>query len=172
MGCGNQFKQFVRVVQQIGELVLILAERCYRQLRGHARVFQPRIGGHKADFIDADSLRPGQRGFQLQRQLRWFGLPGGKSVNKSANLFFCDRSEKLYAGQARRAEQLRELLFGWRPFQRHTIQQELRIRRSEQQSPVRPHGNSGAQFLPGDLQLFDRPGMLVAVQASKLQQNV
>jgi hypothetical protein len=57
----------VGIVQHIGELVLILAERSDRQLCGHARFLQPRIGGHKADFIDADSLRAGERGLQLQR---------------------------------------------------------------------------------------------------------
>jgi hypothetical protein len=106
----------VRVVQQIGELVLILAERCDRQLSGHARVFQPRVRGHKANFIDADSLRAGESGFQLQCQLRGFGFARRKSAHEAANLFFRDRSEKLYAGQTRGGEQLRELLFSGRSF--------------------------------------------------------
>jgi hypothetical protein len=94
----------VGIVQHIRELVLILAERSDRQLRGHARFLQPRICGHKADFIDADSLCTSERGLQLQRQLRWFRLAGGKCVNKSANLFFSNGSEELDASQTRRGE--------------------------------------------------------------------
>jgi hypothetical protein len=108
----------------------------------------------------------------LQCQLRWFGFAGGKGAHEAADLFFRNRSEKLDAGQTRRGEQLRELLFRGRSFQGHAIQQQLRIRRSEQQARVRPHGDGGAQLLPCDLELFDGPGMLVAVQASKLQQDV
>jgi hypothetical protein len=94
----------VRVVQQIGELVLILAERSGGNLRGHARVFQPRIRGHEANFIDADSLHPAECSFQLQCQLGWFGFSCGKGMHESAKFFLRDRSEKLYAGQARRGE--------------------------------------------------------------------
>jgi hypothetical protein len=63
LGCGNQFEQFVGIAHQIGELVLILAEGCNCQLRGHARFLMARIRGHKADFIDTDSLRSRQSGF-------------------------------------------------------------------------------------------------------------
>jgi hypothetical protein len=92
----------VRVVQQIGEPVLILAERCDRQLCGHACLFQPRIRGYEANLIDADSLGAGEGGLQLQRQFGWFGFSGGKGARESAYLFFRDRSKKLYACQARR----------------------------------------------------------------------
>jgi hypothetical protein len=162
----------VRVVQQISELVLILAERCDRQLRGHAGFFQPRIRGHKANLIDADSLRASERGLQLQRQLSWFGLAGGKGVHESAKLFFRDGSEKLHTCEPCGGEQQCELLFCGRPFQRHTIQQQLRMRRSKQKPRVRPQGDSRAQLLPGGLELFDSPGVLVAVQAGKLQEDI
>jgi hypothetical protein len=162
----------VRVIQQVGELVLILAKGCHRQLRSHAGIFQPRVRGDKANFIDADSLRAGQRSLQLQSQLCWFGFAGGKRPREPSNLFFRNGSKELYAGQACGAEQLRELLFSRRTFQRHSIQQKLRIRRSEQHPLVRPYGNGGAQLLPRNLELFDRPGMFVAVQAGKFQQNV
>ena len=151
---------------------MILAKRSNRQLRGDARVFQPRVGGHKANFIDADSLRSRERGFQLLRQFRRFGFASGKGVNKPPDLFLRHGSKKLHAGQPRRREQLRELLFRRRSFQRHAIQQKLGIRGPEKQPPICPQRNGGAQFLPGDLELFDGTGVLVAVQAGKLQQNV
>ena len=160
------------IVQHIGELVLILAQRSNRQLRGHAGFLQPRIRGHKANFVDADSLRTSERGLQLQRQLGRFGFAGGKSAREPANLFFRNGGKELDASQACRREQLGELLFRWRSFQRHAIQQKCVFRGPEQQPCVCPHGNGRAQFLPGDLQLFVGPGVLVAVQAGKFQQNV
>jgi hypothetical protein len=63
---GNQFEQFMRIVQQIGELVMIFAQRSRCDLRRHARILQPRVRGYEAEFIDADSLRPGERRLQLQ----------------------------------------------------------------------------------------------------------
>jgi hypothetical protein len=127
----------VRVVQHVGELVLILAERCDRQLRGHASFFQPRIRGYKANFVDADSLCAGESGLQLQRQLGWFGFARRKSAREPANLLFRNGRKELYAGQARGREQLRELLFSGRSFQWHAVQQELRIRCSEQKPCIR-----------------------------------
>jgi hypothetical protein len=81
-----------------------------------------RIRGHKTKFIDADSLRPRQRGFQLQSEFGRFGFSGGKCMYKSAELFFGDGSKELDTGEARSGEQLRKLFFRWRSFQRHTIQ--------------------------------------------------
>jgi hypothetical protein len=78
LGRGNQFEQFMRVVQPFRKLVLVIAERCGRQLRSHARFLQPRIRGHEANLVDADSARPGERRLQLQRQLGGFGFTGGK----------------------------------------------------------------------------------------------
>ena len=160
------------VVHQVGELVLILTEGSDRQLCGHAGFLQPRVRGYEANFIDADSLRARERGLQLQCQLRGFGFAGGKGVHEPANLFFRYGSEKLYAGQAGGAEQLRELLFRGRSFQGHAIQQKLRIRRPQQQAALRPKRDSCPQLLPSDLELFFGPGMLVPVQAGKLQENV
>jgi hypothetical protein len=59
LSSGNQFEQFMRVVQPFRKLVMVVAERCGCQLRGHARFLQPRIRGHEANLIDADSTRPG-----------------------------------------------------------------------------------------------------------------
>ena len=101
----------MRVVHQTGELVLILAERCDRQLGGHARFLQTRIRGHEADLVDADSLRAGESGLQLQRQLGWFGLPGGKRAREAPQFFFGHGCEELYAGQPRGRQELRELFF-------------------------------------------------------------
>ena len=89
---------------------MVAAKRRGGNLRGHARVFQPRIGGHEVNLIDVDSLCARESGFLLQGKLGGFGLAGGKSAHKSANLFFRDRSEELYAGQTRRRKQLRKLL--------------------------------------------------------------
>jgi len=90
---------------------LVAAKRRGSNLRGHARVFQPRIGGYEVNLIDVDSLCARKGGFQLQGKLGGFGFAGGKSPHESANLIFRDRSEELYAGQTRRRKQLRKLLF-------------------------------------------------------------
>jgi hypothetical protein len=68
----------VGIVQPLGKLILVLAERRCRKLRRHTRFLQPRIRGYKANLIDADSTRAGERGLQLQRQLGWLGFAGGK----------------------------------------------------------------------------------------------
>jgi hypothetical protein len=57
----------VRVIQHVGELILILAERCDGQLGGHAGFFQARIRGYEANLVDTDSLRADESGLQLQR---------------------------------------------------------------------------------------------------------
>src|SRR5204862_6336580 len=87
---GNQFEQLLGIVQPLSEFFLVAAKRCGGNLRGHARVFQPRIGGHEVNLIDVDSLRARESGFQLQGKLGGFGSAGGKSAHESANLFFRD----------------------------------------------------------------------------------
>jgi hypothetical protein len=63
LGRRDQFEEFVRIIEQIRKLVLILAHRCDRQLRGHTGFLKPRIRGHKTNFIDADSMCAGKGGF-------------------------------------------------------------------------------------------------------------
>jgi hypothetical protein len=99
LGSGDQFEQFMRVVQPFRKLVLVVAERCGRQLRGHARFLQPRIRGHEANLIDADSLSTSERGLQLQRQLGGFGFPGGKRTYKPPQFVLRYAGEELHAGQ-------------------------------------------------------------------------
>jgi hypothetical protein len=99
-------------------------------LRGHARFLQPRIRGHKANLIDADSLCAGEGGLQLRRQLGRFGFSGWKGTHETRQLISRYRGEELYACQAGGGEQLRKLLFRGRAFQRHAIEQKLGTRRA------------------------------------------
>jgi hypothetical protein len=160
----------VGIVQPFLELILItIAQRSGGKLGGHTRLFVTRIRGHKAYFVDADALRSSKRGFQLQGKLRRLGFPRRKCMRKPAEFFFGDGGKKLNAGEAGRGEQLRKLLFRRSAFQRHAIQQELRTCRSKQQSALRAEGNRCVQFFPGDLELFDGTGVLVAVEPGILQ---
>jgi hypothetical protein len=158
------------IVQPFFELILItVAQRSGGKLRGHARLFVARIRGHEANFVDADALRSGKRRFQLQGEFSGLGFPGRKCMREPAEFFFGDGGKKLNAGEAGRGEQLRKLLFRRSAFQRHAIQQELRTCRSKQQSALRAEGNRCVQFFPGDLELFDGTGVLVAVEPGILQ---
>src|SRR5437879_2870703 len=96
LGRGDQFEQLLGVVQPLSELLLVAAKRRGSNLSSYARVFQPRIGGHEANLVDADPLGVGESGFQLQGQLGWFGFAGGKGAHKSSDLFFGEGGEKLY----------------------------------------------------------------------------
>jgi hypothetical protein len=62
----------VRIIQPFGKPVVILAEGSNRQLGRHAGLFKSRIGGHEANFIDADALRSRKGSLQLESKLRWF----------------------------------------------------------------------------------------------------
>jgi hypothetical protein len=99
-------------------------------LRGHARFLQPRIRGHKANLIDADSLRAGEGGLQLRRQLGRFGFSGWKGTDETRQLIARYGGEELYACQAGSGQQLCKLFFGRRAFQRHAIEQKLGTRRA------------------------------------------
>ena len=90
---------------------MVAAKRRGSNLSSYAHVFQPRIGSHEANLVDADALGVGESGFQLQGQLGRFGFAGGKGAHKSANLFFGEGGEKLYAGHPGGRKQLRKLLF-------------------------------------------------------------
>jgi hypothetical protein len=122
-----------------------------------------RIRGHKTNFVDADALRSGKRRFQLQGEFSGLGFPGRKCMREPAELFFSNGRKKLNAGQAGRGEQLRKLLFRWSTFQRHAIQQELRACGPKQKSALRAEGNRCVELLPGNFELFDGTGVLVAV---------
>jgi hypothetical protein len=173
LGCCNQFQQFVGIVQPFLELILIsVAQRSGGKLGSHARLFMARIRGHKANFVDADSLRSGERGFQLQGEFRRFGFAGRKCMREPAEFFFGDGGKELNAGKARRGEQLRKLLFRRSTFQRHAIQQKLRTCRSKQQSALRAEGDRCVQLFPGDVELFDGTGVFVAVESGILQQDI
>src|ERR1700738_4914243 len=80
---GNQFEQLLGVVQPLSEFLLVgAAKRCGGDLRGNARIFMARIGGHEINLIDVDALCASKGSFQLKRKLRWFGLAGGKSAHE------------------------------------------------------------------------------------------
>jgi hypothetical protein len=99
-------------------------------LRGHARFLQPRIRGHEANLIDADSLCAGERGLQLQRQFGGLGFPGGKCAHEASQLILRHGRKELHAGEPSGGQQLRELFFSGCAFQRYAIEQELRTRRA------------------------------------------
>ena len=101
---------------------MILAEGSNRQLGSHAGLFKPRIGGHEADFVDADALRSRKGSLQLESKLGRFGFTSGKGACKAPNLFFGNAGKELHASQARGREQLRKLFFSRGAFQRHAIQ--------------------------------------------------
>lgn len=169
----DQLQQLLWVVQPFLELILVVVpQRRGGNLRRHARFLQPRIRGHEANFIDADSLRARQRSLQLLREFRWFGLSSGKRSRESRQLFLVDAREKLHAGQARRGQQLCKLSFSRRTFQRHAIQQKLRTRRAQQQTALYFQRNGFVQLLRSNLELFERTDMVMAVQSGKLQQDI
>src|SRR5579884_925949 len=169
---GNQFEQLLRIVEPPFKLILVGSKRGGGKLRGHIGVFQAGIGGDKTDFIDSDAVHPGEPRLQLLRQFRGLRFPGGKGAREARQLFLSDRRKKLNACQARCGEQLGKLFFRRRAFERNSIQQELRARRSEQESCVRSLQNGGLQLLPGSLKLLHSATVLVAVEAGELQQNI
>jgi hypothetical protein len=97
-------------------------------LRGHARFLQSRIRGHKANFIDADSLCAGEGGLQLRRQLSGLGFSGRKGTHETRQFISRHRGEELDTRQTCGGEQLCKLLFRGRAFQRHAIEQKLGTR--------------------------------------------
>jgi hypothetical protein len=59
---GNQFQQFLRIIEPFSEFVLVSAERSGRELRSDAGVFQARVGRHKANLIQPNALSAGECG--------------------------------------------------------------------------------------------------------------
>ena len=141
-------------------------------MRSHAGIFQAHIGGHEAHFVDSNPPGIGNGRLQLLSQFGRPGLTGGKRVHEFCQLLLTHLSGELYARQTRCGQQLGELLFRRRPFQWHTIQQQLRSGRSEQQTLIGVFRNGGAQLVPGDAQLLDSSNMLVTVEACKFQEDI
>jgi hypothetical protein len=52
--CGNQFQQFLRIIQHFLELILLVAQRRGSDLRRHAGILQSHIRRHEAHFVDTD----------------------------------------------------------------------------------------------------------------------
>jgi hypothetical protein len=76
------------------------------------------------------------------------------------------------AADARGGKQFCKLFFRGSALERHTIQQQLRTARAEQQTCIGCVWNGRAQFLPGTIELLDRADMVIPVQTGKLQENV
>ena len=87
-------------------------------------------------------------------------------------LLFTHLSGKLHARQSRRRQELSELLFRRRPFQWHTVQEQLRSGRPQQQSLVGTFRDRGAQFVPRNTQLFGGSSVVVSVEPGKFQENI
>jgi hypothetical protein len=89
----------VRIIEPFFELILIPSESRSRKLRCHAGFFQPRIRGHKADFIDSNATRAFECALQLLRKLRRLRLSRRKRSSKSCDLFPGYCRKKLHAGK-------------------------------------------------------------------------
>jgi hypothetical protein len=168
---GDKFQQFLRIIQPFFEIVLF-AEGSGCELRGDAGVLQARIGGHEANFIQADALGAGERGFELNGEFRWLSFAGWKGARKSADFFLRNRGKELNAGEPCGGKQLGELFFGGSAFEGNAIEQELRAGGAEHQAVVGSRGDSSPEFVPRDVQLFGSAGVLEAVQAGELQEYV
>jgi hypothetical protein len=105
---------------------MILAERCGRELSGHAGFLQTRVRCYEANLVDANALRATERSFQLISQLGGFGLPSGKRACKPSDFFLSDGGEKLNAGEPGGGEELGELFFSWSALKRNTVEEQLR----------------------------------------------
>src|SRR5260370_37754340 len=99
------------MVQPTLELIGIITERDRGQLRGHARLFHARVGGDKANFVDADSSRIRKNRLQLQRELGRLGLDGRESASEAVQIVFGDGGEELHPAEAGRRKQLRKLIY-------------------------------------------------------------
>ena len=154
-------------------MILIgVAQRSGGELRGHAGVFQSCVGGDETNFVDAHSARAGQGFFQLQSELGGLGFAGGKGLREAAQFVQRNDGKELHAGDARGGKQLRELFFRGRTFERHAVEQQLRSGGAEEQTGFGTGRNGSLQFAPGHVQMLNGAGMVVAVEARKLQQNV
>ncbi len=114
----------MRIVHPAVELVGVTTpKRNGGQLRGHARFLRSRVGGHETNFVDTNSARAGQSGFQLQGQLRGFGFAGWESAHEAIQLVLRDGREELHTADACGREQLGKLFFRGRALKWHAIQQ-------------------------------------------------
>jgi hypothetical protein len=114
-------------------------------------------------------LCPRDRVLQLLRQLSGFRFSRGERVHEFGQFLLSHIWLELNAGEPRSTQQLRKLLLGRGTLKRHTIQQQLCSCRAEQQAAVGILWNCGAQFSPGNIQLFHSSSVVVSVQACKLQ---
>jgi hypothetical protein len=169
---GDEFQQFLRIIEPLLKIVLVFAEGSGRKLRGNAGVFQARIRRDETDLVQTNALRACKRGLQLYGKFGGFCFAGWKGAGKTANFLLCDGGEKLNAGKAGSGEQLSELFFCGSAFQGNAIQQQLRAGGTEHQPVVRTCGNCRAELVPGDVQLFGGTGVLETVQTGKLQEYV
>ena len=78
----------------------------------------------------------------------------------------------MHAADARGGKQFCKLLFRGSAFQGYAVEQQLRARSGKEQTRICAVWNRRAQFLPGAIELLDRPDMVEPVQTGKLQEDV
>jgi hypothetical protein len=61
--CGNQFQQFLGIIQPLFEFTLVFPKRSSRELRGHAGLLQSRIRRDETHLIQTYAGRARERGF-------------------------------------------------------------------------------------------------------------
>jgi hypothetical protein len=60
---GDQFQQFLGIIQPFFEFILVFPKRSGRELRCHAGIFQSRIRRDETHLIQAYALRARECGF-------------------------------------------------------------------------------------------------------------
>jgi hypothetical protein len=162
-------QELVRVFKKVLEFIALSAESFGRELRGD---FDSRYGGilrNVANLIDLDARFTCERGFQLFGEGGGFCVAAGECAHKARELWLGESRRKVDAGNPGACQQLSEAFFTGGGAERHTIQQNLVPRRTEQQAAADTLIERTSEFFPRSLKLRRRPHVAKFIEACKLE---
>jgi hypothetical protein len=165
-------QQFIGVFKNVAKFVSSRAQRFRRQLRRHFNSRHGAVFRNKPYFVDLDAGVSGQRRLQLFSELVGLGVAARKRAHEPRKLRLCQIFREVNAGDSRRGQQLRETSFARRRSQRHSVQQDLVSRSSQQHACFAAFQQRRVQFLPRSFELRGRAHVSELVQTCEFQQNV
>jgi hypothetical protein len=172
LGRENHLQEFVRVFEEVSELIALRSQYFAGQLRGDLDPGHRRIFCHVSDFIHFDAGISCGRGLELFGQRGRLCVSAGRRADEARELRLSQSRREVDAGDSGGGEQLRETSFAGRRPQRHAIEQDLIARSAEKHAAPPAILQRLAQFLPCGFKLLRRFHVAELVQPRKFQQNV
>jgi hypothetical protein len=162
-------QEFVRVLEEISELVSLGAERLRCQLRRHLDSRHGRIFRDIANLVDLDARFTRERRFQLFRKRGWLGIAAWESAHEPRELWLSQSRREVDAGNSRTHQHLCKAFFTGGCAERHPVQQNLISRCAKQEPAPGALIERASELFPRSLKLRRRSHVAKFIEACELQ---